>query len=174
MPFIGSFHPRRSKLYCRAVHFRGKSLSRMYRDVGVSRSRCGFRHSARSSSFLSPMSRRPDTFFAVKIASLIFLPEKRFLLVASFQSVTRPVFSLGSSSLISRRRHSLSVSPASLRPPGNIQSPSFRRLTSSTLPRFSATTSTSSPSICLPVRSSQITDHKRTLCCSHAGNHSRP
>jgi hypothetical protein len=41
---------------------------------------------------------------------------------------------LGSSSLISRRRQPLSLSPAHLRAPGNIQSPSRLRLTISTRP----------------------------------------
>jgi hypothetical protein len=47
-------------------------------------------------------------------------------------------------------------------------------LTSSTLPRFSAT-NFDEFAIYLFVRPLfPITDHKRTLCCSHAGNHSRP
>jgi len=99
----------------------------------------GLRHVALSISFLSPIVRRPDAFAVTKIASLIFRPERRFLALTSFQSLTRPSLSFGSSSLISLRRQSLSLSRARLRPPGNIQSPSRFRLTSSTRPRFAAT-----------------------------------
>src|SRR6202140_5519496 len=99
----------------------------------------GLRQIALSISFLSPIFRRPAAFAATKIASLIFRPERRFLALTSFQSLRRPSLSFGSSSLISLRRQSLSVSLARLRPPGNIQSPSRFRLTSSTRPRFAAT-----------------------------------
>src|SRR5258708_1786282 len=99
----------------------------------------GLRHVALSISFLSPIVRRPDAPAVTKIASLIFRPERRFLALTSFQSRTRPSLSLGSSSLISLRRQSLSLSRARLRPPGNIQSPSRFRLTSNTRPRFAAT-----------------------------------
>src|ERR1700721_2572099 len=99
----------------------------------------GLHHVALSISFLSPIVRRPDAFTVTKIASLIFRPERRFLPLTSLQSLTRPSLSLGSSSLISLRRQSLSLSCARLRPPGNIQSPSRFRLTSSTRPRFAAT-----------------------------------
>src|ERR1700676_4876098 len=99
----------------------------------------GFRQVALSISFLSPIVRRPAAFAVTKIASLIFRPERRFLAITSFQSLTRPSLSLGSSSLISLRRQSLSLSRARLRPPGNIQRPSRFRLTSSTRPRFAAT-----------------------------------
>ena len=53
----------------------GKSMSLMWRDVGVSRVPRGFRQVALSISCLSPMVRSPDTLFTIKIASLIFLPE---------------------------------------------------------------------------------------------------
>src|SRR6266851_8511941 len=99
----------------------------------------GLRQVALSISFLSPIVRRPDTFAVTKIASLIFRPERRFLALTFFQSLRRPSLSFGSSSLISLRRQSLSLSRARLRPPGNIQSPSRFRLTSSTRPRFAAT-----------------------------------
>lgn len=56
------------------------------------------------------------------------------LAFTSFHNFNRPSFSLGSSSLISRRRQPLSLSPAHLRAPGNIQSPSRLRLTISTRP----------------------------------------
>jgi hypothetical protein len=111
----------------------------MYRDVGVRRMPRGLRHVALSISFLSPIVRRPDAFAVTKIASLIFRPERRFLAVTSFHSLRRPSLSFGSSSLISLRRQSLSLSRARLRPPGNIQSPSRFRLTSSTCPRLAAT-----------------------------------
>src|SRR6202158_2965833 len=99
----------------------------------------GLRQVALSISFLSPIVRRPDAFAVTKIASLIFRPERRFLAVTSFHSLRLPSLSFGSSSLISLRRQSLSLSRARLRPPGNIQSPSRFRLTSSTRPRFAAT-----------------------------------
>jgi hypothetical protein len=99
----------------------------------------GFRQVALSISFLSPIVRRPDAFAVTKIASLIFRPEQRFLALTSFQRLTRPSLSFGSSSLISLCRQSLALSRARLRPPGNIQSPSRFRLTSSTRPRFAAT-----------------------------------
>src|ERR1700738_1492841 len=99
----------------------------------------GLRQVALSISFLSPIFRRPAAFAVTKIASLIVRPERRFLALTSFQSLRRPSLSFGSSSLISLRRQSLSLSRARLRPPGNIQSPSRFRLTSSTRPRFAAT-----------------------------------
>jgi len=52
-----------------------KSMSLMWRDVGVSRVPRGFRQVALSISWLSPIARSPDTLFTIKIASLIFLPE---------------------------------------------------------------------------------------------------
>ncbi len=52
-----------------------KSMSLMWRDVGVSRVPRGFRQVALSISCLSPIVRSPDTLFTIKIASLIFLPE---------------------------------------------------------------------------------------------------
>jgi hypothetical protein len=96
----------------------------------------GLRQIALSISFLSPIFKRPEALLAIKIASLIFLPERRFLDFTSFQSRTGPSLSFGSSSLISLRRHSFSVSRARFRPPGNIHSRSRLRLTKRTLPRF--------------------------------------
>src|SRR6267378_47826 len=99
----------------------------------------GLRQVALSISFLSPIFRRPAAFAVTKIASLIIRPERRFLALTSFQSLRRPSLSFGSSSLISLRRQSLSLSRARLRPPGNIHSPSRFRLTRSTRLRFVAT-----------------------------------
>jgi hypothetical protein len=76
---------------------------------------------------------------ATKIASFILRPERLFLDLTSFQSRRRPTLSFGSSSFISLRRESLSLSRARLRPPGNIHSPSRFLLTSSTRPRLAAT-----------------------------------
>jgi hypothetical protein len=94
---------------------------------------------ALSISFLSPIFRRPAAFDATKIASLIFRPECRFLALTSFHSRRRPSLRLGSSSSISLCRQSLALSLGRFLPPGNIQSPSRLRLTSSTRPRFEAT-----------------------------------
>jgi hypothetical protein len=66
---------------------------------------------------LSPMTRRPETLFAMNIASLIFRPDLGFLTLTSFQSFKRPSLSFGSSSRISLRRQSFSVSRPRLRPP---------------------------------------------------------
>ncbi len=99
----------------------------------------GFRHIALSISFLSPMVRRPEAFFATNMASLILRPDLRFLALTSFQSFNRPSLSLGSSSRISRRRQSFSVSRPRRRPPGNIHSRSRLLLTSKTRPRLAAT-----------------------------------
>ena len=99
----------------------------------------GLRHSARSISFLSPMSSCPDAFLVRKIASLILRPECWFRDLISFQSRRRPTFSRGSSSLSSRRRQLLSSSRVRFRPPGNIHSRSRRRRTSNTLPPLFAT-----------------------------------
>jgi len=117
----------------------GNSRSRMYREVGVNRWSRGLHQTALSSSLLSPIFSWPDAFFAKKIASLIFRPDRRFLPFTSFQRVSGPSLSFGSSSPISRRRHFRSVSPGRLRPPGNIQSLSRRRLTRRTRPFFAAT-----------------------------------
>jgi hypothetical protein len=122
----------------RTYHF-GNSLSRIKREVGVSLMPRGLRQLARSISRLSPIFTGPVALFAIKIASLIFRPDRRLVDVTSFHSVRRPSFSSGSSSLISRRRHCFSVSFLRLRPPGNIQSLSRRRLTRRTRPRFEAT-----------------------------------
>jgi len=99
----------------------------------------GLRHVALSISFLSPMARRPDASFATNIASLIFLPDLRFLALTSFQSLNRPSLSSGSSSWISLLKQSFSVSRPRLRPPGNIHRWSRRLLTNNTRPRFVAT-----------------------------------
>jgi hypothetical protein len=108
----------------------------MKREVGVSRIPRGLRQVALSISFLSPIFSRPEALLAIKIASLIFLPERRFLDLTSFQRRIGPSLSFGSSSLISLRRHSFSVSRGRFRPPGNIHSRSRLRLTKRTLPRF--------------------------------------
>src|SRR4051812_24845421 len=99
----------------------------------------GFCQAARSISFLSPIASLPLAPLAMKIASLILRPERLFLAFTSFQRLILPSFSLGSSSLISRRRQSFSDSRDRLRPPGNIHRPSDRRLTNNTLPRLAAT-----------------------------------
>ena len=99
----------------------------------------GLRHMALSISFLSPMARRPDAFFATNMASLMFRPDLRFLALTSFQSLNRLSLSLGSSSRISLRKQSFSVSRPRLRPPGNIQSRSRLLLTNKTRPRLVAT-----------------------------------
>src|SRR3977135_3154942 len=99
----------------------------------------GLHQVALSISFLSPILRRTAAFDATKMASLIFRPERRFLALTSFHSRTRPSLRLGSSSLISLRRQSLALSLGRFLPPGNIQSLSHRCLTSSTRPRFEAT-----------------------------------
>src|SRR6202051_2484335 len=77
----------------------------------------GLRHVALSISFLSPMARRPDALFATNVASLIFLPDLRFLALTSFQSRNRPSLSSGSSSRISLLKQSFSVSRPRLRTP---------------------------------------------------------
>src|ERR1700752_2016966 len=99
----------------------------------------GLRQATLSISFLSPILRRPETFLATKIASLILRPDLRFLVFTSFQSLTGPILSFGSSSPISRCRQRRSLSSSRRRPPGNIQTLSCRRLTRSTRPFFSAT-----------------------------------
>src|ERR1700692_363379 len=99
----------------------------------------GLRHVALSISFLSPIARLPDALFAKNMASLIFRPDLRFLALTSFQSLSRPILSLGSSSRISLRKQSFSVSLARRRPPGNIHSRSRLLLTNKTRPRFAAT-----------------------------------
>src|SRR6266478_10218227 len=99
----------------------------------------GLHHVALSISLLSPMARRPEALLAMNIASLIFLPDLGFLALTSFQSLNRPSLSFGSSSRISLRRQSLSVSRPRLRPPGNIHNRSRLLLTNKTRPRFAAT-----------------------------------
>src|ERR1700722_118324 len=99
----------------------------------------GLRHVALSISFLSPMARRPDASFAMNIASFILRPDLGFLDLTSFQSFNRPSLRFGSSSRISLRRQSFSVSRPRLRPPGNIHNRSRLLLTNKTRPRFAAT-----------------------------------
>ena len=99
----------------------------------------GLCHVALSISFLSPMVKLPDAFFATNIASLILRPDLRFLVLTSFQSLNGPSLSSGSSSRISLRRQSFSVSRPRLRPPGNIHSRSRLLLTNKTRPRLAAT-----------------------------------
>ena len=75
----------------------------------------------------------------MNIASLMFRPDLGFLALTSFQSFKRPSLSFGSSSRISLRRQSSSVSRPRLRPPGNIHNRSRLLLTNKTRPRFAAT-----------------------------------
>jgi len=117
----------------------GPDVTKLKLNIGVRRMPRGLRQVALSISCLSPIVRRPDAFVVTKIASLIFRPDRRFLALTSFQSLRRPSLSFGSSSVISLRRQSLSLSRARLRPPGNIHSPSRFRLTRSTCLRFVAT-----------------------------------
>ncbi len=70
----------------------------------------------------------------MNIASLIFRRDLGFLDLTSFQNFNRPSLSFGSSSRISLRRQSFSVSRPRLRPPGNIHNRSFGYR-----PRFAAT-----------------------------------
>src|SRR5215467_13783378 len=58
----------------------------------------GLRQVALSISRLSPIVRWPDALLATKMASLIFLPERRFFAFTSFQSLSWPSLSFGSSS----------------------------------------------------------------------------
>jgi hypothetical protein len=81
----GDIRNERGRQLRRPYYF-GKSLSLTYRDVGVSRMPRGLRHIALSISFLSPIVRGPDVFLATKIASLMFLPERRFLPMTYFES----------------------------------------------------------------------------------------
>src|SRR6266478_3914457 len=99
----------------------------------------GLLHVALSISCLSPMARRPEALLAMNIASLIFRPDLGFLALTSFQSFNRPSLSFGSSSRISLRRQSFSVSRPRLRPPGNIHNRSRLLLTNKIRPRFAAT-----------------------------------
>jgi hypothetical protein len=99
----------------------------------------GLRHVALSISLLSPMARRPEALLAMNIASLIFRPDLGFLALTSFQSFKRPSLSFGSSSRISLRRQSFSVSRPRLRPPGNIHNRSRLLLTNKIRPRLAAT-----------------------------------
>src|SRR5712664_4042888 len=75
----------------------------------------------------------------MNIASLIFRPDLGFLALTSFQSFNRPSLSFGSSSRISLRRQSFSVSRPRLRPPGNIHNRSLLLLTNKIRPRLAAT-----------------------------------
>src|SRR5260370_9668642 len=100
----------------------------------------GLRHVALSISLLSPMARRPEALLATNIASLIFRPDLGFLALTSLQSFNRPSLSFGSSSRISLRRQSFSVSRPRLRPPGNIHNRSHLLLTNKLPPPLPATT----------------------------------
>src|SRR6266478_9819532 len=99
----------------------------------------GLHHVALSISLLSPMARRPEALLAMNMASLIFRPDLGFLALTAFQSLNRPSLSFGSSSRISLRRQSCSVSRPRLRPPGNIHNRSRLLLTNKIRPRFDAT-----------------------------------
>src|SRR5215471_9300468 len=58
----------------------------------------GLRQVALSISRLSPMVRWPDALLATKMASLIFLPERRFFAFTSFQSLSWPSLRLENAS----------------------------------------------------------------------------
>src|SRR4029453_512608 len=81
---------------------------------------------------------RPEALLAMNMASLIFRPDLGFFALTAFQSFKRPSLSFGSSSRISLRRQSLSVSRPRLRPPGNIHNRSRLLLTNKIRPRFAA------------------------------------
>jgi hypothetical protein len=171
---LQEFHPTlplaarwRSRQF-RDDHF-GKSLSLMYREVGVKRMPRGLRQVARSISRLSPIESRPETFLAIKIASLILRPDRGFLVLTCFQRLSLPSLSFGSSSLISRFRQSFALSRGRLRPPGNIHSPSRRRLTSRTRPRFVATSLDDlAISVTLEVLRSKISSCVSRACQDHS------
>ena len=74
----------------------------------------------------------------MNIASLILRPDLGFFVLTAFQSFKRPSLSFGSSSRISLRRQSISVSRPRLRPPGNIHNRSRLLLTNKIRPRFAA------------------------------------
>jgi len=118
----------------------------------------GVRHVALSISFLSPMARRPDALFATNIASLIILPDLRFLALTSFQSLNRPSLSSGSSSRISVLKQSFSVSRPRLPPPGNIHSWSPLLLTNKTHAR--ALSQRVSMTLPLRFRTASTTNHQ--------------
>ena len=98
----------------------------------------GLCHVALSISCLSPMVRRPVALFAMNMASLILRPDLGFFALTALQSFKRPSLSFGSSSRISLRRQSFSVSRPRLRPPGNIHNRSRLLLTNKIRPRFAA------------------------------------
>src|SRR3954468_15894268 len=99
---------------------------------------CGFRQAALSISLLSPIFKRPDTFLARKIASLIFRPDRRFL-AFFLPELRRPTLSLGQlfSNLGTKTLSLAFANPPAA--PGNIRSLSRRRLTRSTRPFLAAT-----------------------------------
>src|SRR5258708_839576 len=99
----------------------------------------GLRHVALSISCLSPRPRGQEALLAMTMAPLIFLQDLGFLALTSFQIFNRPSLSSGSSSRISLRRQSFSVSRPRLRPPGNIHNRSRLLLTNKIRPRFAAT-----------------------------------
>jgi len=74
----------------------------------------------------------------MNIASLILRPDLGFFALTALQSFKRPSLSFGSSSRISLRRQSFSVSRLRLRPPGNIHNRSRLLLTNKIRPRFAA------------------------------------
>lgn len=74
----------------------------------------------------------------MNIASLILRPDLGFFALTAFQSFKRPSLSFGSSSRISLRRQSFSVSRPRLRPPGNIHNRSRLLLTNKIRPLFAA------------------------------------
>jgi hypothetical protein len=137
--FIAGRHCRRClRIWSSSLPLREQLVANVTRGRGQTNA-SRLCHVALSISFISPMARRPDTLFATNIASLIFLPDLRFLALTSFQSLNRPSLSLGSSSRISLLKQSFSVSRPRLRPPGNIHRWSPLLLTNNTRPRFVAT-----------------------------------
>jgi hypothetical protein len=127
----------------------------MKRDVGVSFSFQGRRHAALSISRLSPIVRLPFAPRVKYMASLIRRPLIPFTPPTFFHRRHFRSLRCGSSSSISRLRHSFKLSELRfLFPPGNVQRPSRRRLTSKTrLPSFAATTSFAAFGFCLMFRS---------------------
>jgi hypothetical protein len=69
----------------------GKSLSLIKREVGVKRTPRGFRQTARSISFLSPIARWPVAFLAIKIASFICDPKADFLILPPSKGGAVPI-----------------------------------------------------------------------------------
>ena len=111
--------------------------------MGVRVSFQGRRHSALSISRRSPMVKLPRAPRVKYMASLIRRPLMPFIPPTFFHKWHLRSRSRGNSSRTSRLRHSFKLSdPPFLLPPGNVQRPSRRRLTSKTRrPSFAATTS---------------------------------